>query len=377
MKRLGQGDLDRLVAELYETALQERLWPEWFGRAASAFGGNSGLSVVQSPQTGAVDVLGIQGLSPQAIGLYAEYYHSRDLWAARSAARLMQATLSADLCSDAEFANSEIYTDFSKPHGGDAFYVVGAVLPVERDVAVIGFQRTRAQGPYERAHARALDRLLPHLQRALLVRARLTAAEERLASLEATLESLRHGVLLSTRDGTVLHANAAAQAVLRQRDGLGLAQGGQLTASRGADTARLRSLIAGCSLPGGGGALRLERPSGARPLELLAVPLGAAGQAGVPGKATALVFLHDPETETAALPGLLAGLYCLTPAESRLAADLLGHLGLEEIAARRGVGRETLRSQLKELFRKTGTTRQSELIGRLASGVAGAVRRDR
>ncbi|MGE0576240.1 MAG: helix-turn-helix transcriptional regulator [Reyranella sp.] len=90
-----------------------------------------------------------------------------------------------------------------------------------------------------------------------------------------------------------------------------------------------------------------------------------------------MVFLHDPETGAAPLPGVLASLYRLTPAEGRLAADLLEHLSLEEIAERRQVTRETLRTQLKELFRKSGTNRQSELVGRLTAGLAGSLRRRR
>ena len=126
MDELRGDDLDQLIAALYETALQPTLWPEWLSTAAAAFGGNSGLSVVQSPRTGAVDMLGVHGLSAQAMQLYAGHYHTCDLWTQRSGRTLMRATISADLCTDEEFANSEIYTDFSKPHGGGAFYVVGA-----------------------------------------------------------------------------------------------------------------------------------------------------------------------------------------------------------------------------------------------------------
>ncbi|MGE0576242.1 MAG: helix-turn-helix transcriptional regulator [Reyranella sp.] len=108
----------------------------------------------------------------------------------------------------------------------------------------------------------------------------------------------------------------------------------------------------------------MPRPSGSKPFEVLVVPLSTANRPDVTQRASAMVFLHDPETLVTPLPNLLAGLYRLTPAEGRLAADLLAHLTLEENAERRSLSRETLRSQLKELFRKTGTSRQSELVGR-------------
>lgn len=374
MDELRGDDLDQLIAGLYETALQPTLWPDWFSAAATAFGGNSGLSLVQSPRSGAVDMLGVRGLSAQAMQLYADHYHTCDLWTQRSGRTLMRATISADLCTDEEFANSEIYTDFSKPHGGGAFYVVGAVLPVAADMAVLGFQSTRSQGPFTRAHARALDRLLPHFQRALLVRAKLKEADQRSASFQSLLDTLRHGVALVALDGTLLHANLAAQELLQRRDGLSIATGGRLAACRHADTSALRALIAGCALRTGGGAVSLPRPSGAKPYEVLVVPLSTANRRDVSHKASAMVFLHDPKALVTPLPNLLASLFRLTPAEGRLATDLLGHLTLEEIAERRGLSRETLRSQLKELFRKTGTSRQSELVGQLTAGFTGSLR---
>lgn len=374
MNRIQADDLDRLIAAMYETALHPKLWPAWFETAATAFGGNSGLSLVQSPRSGEADMLGVQGLSMQAMQLYADHYHKCDLWTQRSGRTLMQATISADLCTDEEFANSEIYTDFSKPHGGGAFYVVGAVLPIAADMAVIGFQRTRSQGPYTRSHARALDRLLPHLQRSLLIRAKLKEADQRHASFEALLDALRHGVALVALDGTLLHANIAAQELLRQRDGLAIAAGGHLVTSRQADTVALRTLIAGCAAWTGGGAMSIPRPSGLKPFEVVVAPLSTANRPDVTQKASAIVFLHDPEVGVAPLPGLLASLYRLTPAEGRLAAELLEHLSLEQIAERRSVSMATLRTQLKVLFAKTGTSRQSELIGLLTAGLAGILR---
>jgi DNA-binding NarL/FixJ family response regulator len=64
--------------------------------------------------------------------------------------------------------------------------------------------------------------------------------------------------------------------------------------------------------------------------------------------------------------------YGLTAAEARLASMLMGGLALAQIASRLGVSRNTLRSQLHHIFRKTGTRRQAELVSRLlANGPEG------
>jgi DNA-binding NarL/FixJ family response regulator len=63
--------------------------------------------------------------------------------------------------------------------------------------------------------------------------------------------------------------------------------------------------------------------------------------------------------------GRRLGRYGLTAAETRLASMLMEGLALEQIATRLGVSRNTLRSQLRQIFRKTGTRRQAELVSRL------------
>jgi DNA-binding CsgD family transcriptional regulator len=88
-----------------------------------------------------------------------------------------------------------------------------------------------------------------------------------------------------------------------------------------------------------------------------------------------MVFLRDPESKPKPAPAVLRDLYRLTPGEARLAADLLSGSSLQEIAEARRLSRETLRSQLQDLFRKTGTNRQAALINFLATGLAFALHR--
>lgn len=368
-------DLERLTAGLYEAALAPEQWTDWLSSAARCFGSMSALSVIRDGRNGAVDLLSAHNISADALRLYGEYYHQCDLWIQRSSKTLMKASISADLCSDEEFANSELYVDFSKPHADGQFYVVGSVLPVGEDTGVIGFQNSRAGGAFAREHAQALDFLLPHLQRALLIRSKLGRAETRLAASQAALDAMSHGILLVSLDCRVVHSNEAARQMLEEGDGVCLGLNDLLLGARTTETNTLRTLVAACAGPTGGGALSLPRPSGRRPFEVIVAPLVGAPATGAPGRARAIVFLRDPEEQVQAAPEMLAALYRLTPAEGRLAADLLQHLTLEEIAARRQLSRETLRTQLKDLFRKTGTSRQSELMGFLAAGLAGTIRR--
>jgi DNA-binding CsgD family transcriptional regulator len=78
-----------------------------------------------------------------------------------------------------------------------------------------------------------------------------------------------------------------------------------------------------------------------------------------------MVFITDPDQKAPAHADTLRALFHLTYAETKLAIVLLGGKSLSEAASLNRVGRETVRSQLKSIFIKTGTHRQSELIGLL------------
>ena len=58
----------------------------------------------------------------------------------------------------------------------------------------------------------------------------------------------------------------------------------------------------------------------------------------------------------------LARDYGLTPAEARLVSGLVQGKRLREIASEVGVSMNTIRTQLKSVFRKTDTHRQVDLV---------------
>jgi DNA-binding CsgD family transcriptional regulator len=63
----------------------------------------------------------------------------------------------------------------------------------------------------------------------------------------------------------------------------------------------------------------------------------------------------------------MTSLFGFTRAECRLAELLTSGYSLKDAAEQRGVTYETVRSQVKSIFSKTGAQRQSELMGLLAA----------
>jgi len=207
-------------------------------------------------------------------------------------------------------------------------------------------------------------------------------------SFRSAAEVLHHlavGVVLLDRDANVVFVNRAARLLIDGGDGLGLHAGG-LRGAGVRETTMLRDLVTSalaasnatagdCSATCGDLSLGLPRPSQRRPYQVMASALHApehdsARSSGVPALA---LFITDPESRPRPSPELLTRLFGLTPAESRIVAALAQGYSADEIASEQHISRTTVASHLKSAFRKTGTTRQGELIALVAGRTAALV----
>jgi DNA-binding CsgD family transcriptional regulator len=113
-------------------------------------------------------------------------------------------------------------------------------------------------------------------------------------------------------------------------------------------------------------AVVLPRREGRRPLVAQVVPM--AGRAhDVPHPVAAIVTVTDLAAASSGPPEhVLQQAFGLTPAEARLAKQIAAGKTLADISQQCGGARGTLRTQLKSIFDKTGTGRQTELALLLA-----------
>jgi DNA-binding CsgD family transcriptional regulator len=188
---------------------------------------------------------------------------------------------------------------------------------------------------------------------------------------ERLLDRLPQAVVLVDPRGTVARLNERAAAIVAQGDGL-MIHHGVLWCARPADTAALHRLIGEVAQRDEYGdgrmrcALRIHRPVGRRPLTALVTALYGKN-ALQNGEAAIAVLANDPEHAPTLDVQMLHEWYGLTPAEARVAGFLAGGLGLGEIVERLGIGANTARTHLKNIFAKTDTRRQGELIRLLLS----------
>ncbi|MFV0624393.1 helix-turn-helix transcriptional regulator [Sphingomonas sp. ac-8] len=179
----------------------------------------------------------------------------------------------------------------------------------------------------------------------------------------AALDSVQHGAILLDRATHVRFVNAAARALLARCDGVHL-HGRMLCAERMGDTARLQTALSHAAMAH---AVRSQpadlvvtiRRKAGRPLIAAIVPHGV-GHA--PQWLAASLFLFDPDEDLDGRIEPACRLYALSPVETRLACRLASGACLTEAAIALNVREQTARSYLKQIFAKTGTHRQAQLV---------------
>lgn len=374
-----QGRLLELIGQVYDAALDEQLWSGLAPRIAETFESTSTAVQVRNPGKGTVDLLAVtQNVAEAPHGEYETYYAERDLWVQRAAKfGMSRIVASKDLISDQELERSEFYNGWCR--SVRIHYLVGAILPVANgEIAAIGIHRPRGSENYDERDTARVAQFLPHLQRALQIRQRLTdPALERQAGLEA-MERTATATLVATREGRVLYANQEAERLLREGDAIRIV-GGRLATSERSAAERLTGFIRGAvdaaSGHGGthGGTLSVARAN-RLPLTVLVAPFRPAREAlGAPLPA-AILFLRDPEGPT---PRTIAlqGLFGLTPAEANIAAALGDGKSVDDIITNFGISLNTARTHLKTIFAKTNTNRQGQLVALILRSVAVLVQR--
>ena len=171
-------------------------------------------------------------------------------------------------------------------------------------------------------------------------------------------ELANNPAIILDQSGRVLRTNQAAQTVL----GADLFIGhGRLRSARQYETDALQKAIqqlvcdADAVMPP---PLTISRAEGRPILLLFSRPTWMAIEALCWG----LVLLVDPDRHLHLNREAVATLFGLSPAESRLAVALFNGLRLNAAASELRISYETARTTLKNVFAKTGTDRQTELM---------------
>ena len=259
--------------------------------------------------------------------------------------------------TDAELARDPYYQEFLRPAG--YFWHANLALANGRDEFVeLSLKRRPEAGPYQRAEVALIDAVVPDL----LVAARLAKytldAETR--GMARLLEQRGAPVFELDSRGRVLSCHPAVEDAASPLHVIGR----RLVASdRAAQPALDRAIARVLAVPGATALAPLTGPHGGRYfLQVLGVP-GRARDIFL--SATALAVLIDGDESPPHLrvdAATVAQAFALTEREAAVVGLLAEGAALPDVARRLGMQVGTVRVHLRNVFAKTRTNRQAELV---------------
>ncbi|TIM30704.1 MAG: helix-turn-helix transcriptional regulator [Mesorhizobium sp.] len=271
-----------------------------------------------------------------------------------------------DLLTSDDIAKHPYYQEFLAPFG--LRWCAAVKIAAGDDFWALSLQRSIQQGPFTPDEMRRLADLSKQLGSVAAV-ARAIGFGRADAALDAFGATETPAVMLD-RSGNVLRSNAPAERLLGR--GLQITRRRLVSFDRTATDALDRSLKALLCSPDTAASMppvplpRLQgRPLLAYPLRVPKVSYNALAPC------QAIVILIDPDARPPPAEAVLQSCFRLTASEARLARKICSGHGVEAAADELGVSYETGRNQLKSVFAKTQTHRQSELVAlltRLSNG---------
>ena len=375
MPRSSEELVLSLINDIYAAATDPQHWMVTIRRIVEAVGGASG-QLLSPTEHVLTRLWAPYGFDPNVMVPYAQHYHALDVWTHGSADIAPGTVFTGDGIMEFDaFKRSEYYNDFLQPFDFEriiCFYIDQGNSGT-RPKTSLSVYRPPGSKPFDEDAVRLLNLLSPHVRRAVQFHWHVADLEHRRATDTETLERLSVGVILLDETVQVTYMNPAAHRFVDRGDGLAVVNG-QLTASLGTDAIQLSRLLGqtadattrvqDCS----SGSMAITRSNGSVPYHLTAMPVPGRDVFAVGRKHTAVIVLvSERGLSLQASIDAVAGAFGLSPAEARLLRALVEGRPLKKAAGELGIALNTAHTQLSNIFRKTDTHRQIDLLNLVGS----------
>ncbi len=361
--------LSALIGAIYDCAVAPDRWEATLQSLRVELSFATAVLAVHPLPAGDLTIFATSGIAPQWLGRIWGYgEETLELWG--GAARISQFPLDEPIVQSrvtdrATWNDNPWITEWGYPQG--LWDAVGFAFA--RDPKMIGnltFGRHRTAGEVGDAELTALRLIAPHVRRAIAISHLLEVKTLEALTFASALERLTVGVLLVDEHSGIVHANAAAGAMLRARDPI-RSQQGRLTLAYAAANKALQMAVEVAArnemdLGRRGIGIPMRRADGT-PTVAHVLPL-RAGQLrpGLAQRVPAAVFVAPAASPPRMPADALALLYDLTPAESRIFELIADGQAPSDIAVVLSIAPSTVKTHLLRVFEKTGCSRQVELV---------------
>lgn len=361
-------DVAGLTDWLYDAVYDDEQWVGILDEIKTRLNGSHGAFGFMDTRTGAQHMLQAECTPEYAAAIFAPEL-------ANPMTPRLFAAVEGDAFTDEavlpkeEFYKGTFYNEWFRPQDEHSSLNV-IVLRRGDSSAHFTMMRGGTQPAFEAHDVDFIRRLLPTFTRVSRLRTRVGALQ--LAEQANACEALRIGFMVVDGNGRLLLSNSAGERFLTEpRYGLAAARGYVRARSVPERNTLRRAIAEACTevngvLGQGGDMLLLDSATGLPAAALSVAPMPDAGVLGLSVGRAAALFIHDLASR---LPprfeARMQALFGLTPKEAALAAALASGETLKQAAEERFIAMPTARTHLAQIFRKTHTSQQSQLVSLL------------
>jgi DNA-binding CsgD family transcriptional regulator len=359
-------DFNAVVSDIYEASLSPAHWDVALTGLIDRFSGPNwhvAMLVWERLNPAAGRFIGASGLHPIAREGYLRSFAGNNKWSVLGHNLPPGSVVQSDaLVSREEFRQTSFYRNFL------ALFNMEVAILASLDRHGSDHLALCLPGLQDSGHEklqRAVELLMPHMQRAVRISRRIGEAELAAANTAAALDQAPSAVLLLGEDLEILYANSAGQTLMQAFRLEGPGQRFRLADP--SEEARIRALIqASGEAPCRGFLLRQEGEGDVAVMAMRIDPARLEAARTTRGAAQIMVVAALSYQVSEEAIERLREWYGLTQSEARL-AHVLGQGGtLDTYSLDRGVSLNAARFLLKGVFAKTGTNRQAQLVELLA-----------
>ena len=362
-------EFSELIGAIYDAVIDKRLWEDALERLRQRFDFRMVVLAVHALPRGHAIVQATVNIPAGYRERLADYNDEiMALWGGPKRMAMMpleEPTLNTSVIAAADWMSNRFYLEWARPLG--LVDQIGMILARDRTLfGSLGLSIHTSRRPISETDLDELRLLGPHLRRAVVISRMLDVAVDAATTFQSTIDATTTAIILVDAALRIVHANAAASAMLAVGDPV-LSHNGRVTLRQELLPGQLQRAVEGAARD----EASLGRRGMAIPARLLdgtaaaisILPLERRSLRGDSNsRAVAAIFVADPAEPPAILTDAMRLLYDLTPTEQRVFQLVVQGENTSAMAAQLGIGVGTVRTHLLRIFRKTGHRSRTGLM---------------
>jgi DNA-binding CsgD family transcriptional regulator len=371
MPRSKLTELSNTIADIYDAAIDPRLWQKALASICAFVGGSSAVLFWHDSATVSSQTLHAFNDDPHYARLYFEkYFPMNPMFPAATFVEEGLVHTSRDILPQEELEKTRFYKEWIEPQG-----IVDAIsVNLEKGVmrsSMINIRMNAADGVADNESKRRLALLVPHLQRAVSIGRLFDQNLTVQSALTQILDHIEASVFLVERNGRIVFLNAPARVLLDEATLL-CEVDQSLTAVMPEANRMLREIfVAAENGDISVGIHGVAVPLSASPQDrwfahVLPLTSGKRQRTADMYSAIAAVFVRKNLLEQPTPLEAFTKLHNLSASEARVVDAVMKGGSVKDMAERLGLSQATVKTHLQKIFQKTNVNRQSDLVKMIA-----------